>query len=105
MPAQKELEMLEIRPIERWEEEKWNLLMKEHHYLGFHKLVGESIKYAARINGEWVALVGWGTAAFKCGARDVWIGWTKEQQWRRLVYIANNLRFLVLPGVQIPNLA
>ena len=105
MPAQKELEMLEIHPIEPWEEEKWNLLMKEHHYLGFHKLVGESIKYAACIKGEWVALLGWGTAAFKCGARDEWIGWTKEQQWRRLVYIANNLRFLVLPGTKIPNLA
>ena len=105
MPVQEELEKLEVRPIERREEEKWNQLMNEHHYLGFHKLVGESIKYGAWINGEWVALVGWGTAAFKCGARDGWIGWTKEQQWRRLVYIANNLRFLVLPGVQIPNLA
>ena len=102
---QKELKMLEIRPIEPWEDERWNNLMKEHHYLGFQKLVGESIKYVAKINGEWVALVGWGTAAFKCSARDVWIGWTKEQQWRRLVYIANNLRFLVLPGTLIPNLA
>lgn len=105
MPAQKELETLEVNPIGRMEEQQWNRLMDEHHYLGFRQIVGESIKYAAQINGEWVALLGWGTAAFKCGVRDKWIGWTKEQQWRRLIYIANNSRFLILPGVSIPNLA
>lgn len=105
MPAQKELEQLEVMPIERTEEQRWNQLMNGHHYLGFRHLVGESIKYAARINGEMVALLGWGTAAFKCGVRDKWIGWTKEQQWRRLIYIANNSRFLILPDVNIPNLA
>jgi hypothetical protein len=102
---QKELQALRIQPIGRMEEQKWNQLMDEHHYLGFRQLVGESIKYAAQINGEWVALLGWGTAAFQCGVRDEWIGWTKEQQWRRLIYVANNMRFLILPSIQIPNLA
>ncbi len=63
------------------------------------------MKYVAEIEGKWVALLGWGTAAFKCGPRDQQIGWSKEQQWQRLVFIANNLRFLILPGVRIPNLA
>ena len=64
MPTQKGLETLKVRPIARGEEQRWNQLMDEHHYLGFRQIVGESIKYAAQINGEWVALLGWGTAAF-----------------------------------------
>ena len=105
MPAQKELETVEVRPIVHAEERRWNQLMDEHHYLGFRQLVGESIKYVAHIGSEWVALLGWSTAAFKCGVRDKWIGWVQEQQWRRLIYIANNSRFLILPDIRIPNLA
>ena len=105
MSTQEELHGLKISPIDPTEKELWNQLMSKHHYLGFRQLVGESIKYIAKINDEWVALLGWGAAAFKCKPRDEWIGWSKEQQWRRLIYIANNLRFLILPGVQIPNLA
>ena len=105
MPVQTELLSLSVRIIQPNEEPKWNELMATHHYLGFRQLVGESIKYIAEIKGEWVALIGWGTAAFKCGVRDGWIGWSKEQQWSRLLFVANNSRFLILPGVKIPNLA
>lgn len=87
------------------EESEWNQLMATHHYLGFRQLVGESIKYVAEIQGKWVALLWWGTAAFKCGSRDEWIGWSKEQQWKRPIYVANNMRFLILPGIRVPNLA
>lgn len=102
---QTELHSLLVRIIRPDEELLWNQLMATHHYLGFRQLVGESIKYVAEINGKWVALMGWGTAAFKCGSRDKWIGWSKEQQWSRLIFVANNLRFLILPGIKIANLA
>ncbi|MBS4007852.1 MAG: ISAs1 family transposase [Clostridium sp.] len=105
MPAQEELQSLVVRPIKPEEEPQWNRLMDEHHYLGFRQLVGESMKYVAELNGQWVALLGWGTAAFKCGSRDEWIGWSREQQWRRLLFLANNARFLILPQVRMPNLA
>jgi hypothetical protein len=105
LSAQAELHGLTVNPINPKEEALWNQLMSEQHYLSFRSLVGESIKYAAKINGEWVALMGWATAAFKCKSRDEWIGWSKEQQWRRLIYIANNQRFLILENVRIPNLA
>ena len=105
MPKQLQLQQMEVRPAEPHEAPQWDKLMNEHHYLGFKKLVGESLKYVAHIDGQWVALLGWAAAAFKCGARDEWIGWTKEQQWRRLVFIANNSRFLILPGIEIANLA
>jgi hypothetical protein len=105
MPTQTEFQSLNVRPIKQEEEHQWDQLMNEHHYLGFRQLVGESIKYVAELNTQWVALLGWGTAAFKCASRDEWIGWSREQQWRRLIFLANNARFLILPQVQIPNLA
>jgi len=79
--------------------------MRTHHYLGFERLVGESMKYVAVLDSQWVALIGWGTAAFRCASRDRWIGWCAEQQWRRLRFIADNQRFLVLPNAHMPNLA
>ncbi len=79
--------------------------MAAHHCLGFRTLVGQSLKYVAEQDGSWVALVGWGAAAFRCGPRDRWIGWTQSQQWQRLHFIANNLRFLILPGPRRPSLA
>ena len=38
-------------------------------------------------------------------ARDAWIGWVPEQQFRRLRLVANNTRFLILPAARAPNLA
>ncbi|MHB1421563.1 MAG: ISAs1 family transposase [Bacillota bacterium] len=96
---------IELRPIHPIEEEKWNKLMKQHHYLGFERLTGETLKYVAIAEGEWIALIGWGTAAFKCIGRDSWIGWRSDLQWKRLKYIANNQRFLVFPWIKVKNLA
>ena len=79
--------------------------MRQHHYLGFETIVGESLYYVASRGSQWVALLGWGSAAFKCAPRDQWIGWERPLQWRRLHLIANNVRFLILPGVHEPNLA
>jgi len=96
---------LAVRPIQAYEEGAWNCLMAAHHYLGFQQLVGESLKYVAELEGRWMALLGWCTAAFKCGPRDKWIGWVPEQQWQRLKFVANNQRFLILPDVRVKNLA
>jgi hypothetical protein len=98
-------EHLVVRLVRAAEVVRWDDLMATHHYLGFRRLVGESLRYVAEEGGRWVALLGWGSAAFKGAPRDRWIGWTPSQQWRRLRYVANNLRFLVLPDVGRPNLA
>jgi hypothetical protein len=59
----------------------------------------------AEWQGSWVALVGWCAAALKCAARDRWIGWPEVLQRQRLGLIANNARFLILPGPRVANLA
>ena len=94
-----------VRPIRREEKPHWCQLMRQHHYLGFERIVGESLCYVASQENDWVALLGWGSAALKCGPRDQWIGWDRALQWRRLHLIANNVRFLILPGWHQPNLA
>ncbi|MDG6025944.1 MAG: DUF4338 domain-containing protein [Candidatus Brocadia sp.] len=79
--------------------------MRQHHYLGLHSLIGESIRYIAVYQKQWLALLGWPAAALKCKVRDQWIGWPSFFQYQRLSFIANNSRFLILPHVRIPNLA
>ncbi|WP_168185510.1 ISAs1 family transposase [Acidiferrobacter sp. SPIII_3] len=63
------------------------------------------LRVGAEADGQWLALVGWASAALKCAPRDAWIGWAKALQWQRIGLIANNARFLILPGVQVRNLA
>lgn len=94
-----------VRPIKDNEREQWDSLMSQYHYLGFNRLVGESIRYFAFLEGEPVALTGWASAAYKSSHRDQWIGWGPEQRIKRLKFIANNSRFLILPGIRIKNLA
>jgi hypothetical protein len=96
---------VEVRLVASTERSLWNRLMNRYHYLGFQALVGQSLRYVAVHEGQWLALLGWGSAALKCKARDQWIGWTEALKLERLPLVANNSRFLILPGVRIPNLA
>jgi hypothetical protein len=98
------LKSLVVRPIDDAERDLWDRLMAEHHYLG-KRLVGESVRYVALLQGQWAALQGWSSAAFKSRPRDEWIGWTEQQRLRRLKFVVNNSRFLLLPGIRIKNLA
>jgi Druantia protein DruA/DDE_Tnp_1-associated/Transposase DDE domain len=95
----------EVRLVSASERPLWNSLMKRHHYLGFHSLIGQSLRYVAVYRDRWLALLGWGAAALKCKARDQWIGWTEPLKLQRLPLAANNCRFLILPDVKVPNLA
>ena len=96
---------LTVRPVRCEERARWRQLMNAHHYLGFRPIVGQSLWYVATCGEQWVALLGWGAAALKCGPRDAWIGWTPCLKFHRLHLIANNARFLILPQWHLPNLA
>jgi hypothetical protein len=100
-----DLRRVGVRPIRADERERFDQLLIKEHYLKSSVLVGEALRYVATDGPRWLALLGWSTAALKCGARDTWIGWPDRLQWRRLRLIANNARFLVLPAGRQPNLA
>ena len=100
-----ELSRVRVRLICAGERIEWDALMRAHHYLGLTAMVGRSLRYVAEVDGRWLALLGWACAALKCASRDAWIGWSPTLQWQRLALIANNSRFLILPGVRVKNLA
>ena len=80
-------------------------LLAAHHYLGAVQAVGEQLHYAVSdAQGEWVAVVIFAAAALHLRPREQWIGWSDEQRRRRLALVANNVRFLLLPGRTVPNL-
>lgn len=99
------LSTLVVRPIQADEREGWRLYMDRYHYLGDRPIVGEHLLYAAELGGELVALLGWGSAAFRAPLREEYIGWDESAKRERLHLVANNVRFLVLPWVRVPHLA
>ena len=99
------LNHLVVRPVLKGEVSRWNFYMQQYHYLGLKWLGGKSLRYIAHIKGQWVALLGWSSASKNCGAREGYIGWSGEKKYRRLRFVANNSRFLILPWVSQKNLA
>jgi hypothetical protein len=99
------LRALCVRPILPEERLGWRVYMERYHYLGDRPIVGEHLLYAAFLDNELVALVGWASAAFKAPLRDAYIGWDESTKRRRLHHVANNVRFLILPWVRVRHLA
>jgi hypothetical protein len=84
----------------------FNCLLSRYHYLGHRNTVGENIRYLVRdCTGRPVGCALFGSAAWKCAARDTWIGWDRGRREANLGFLTNNTRFLVLPWVTVPHLA
>ena len=98
------LKEIQVRPVERSEEGRYQEQMARHHYLGALAKIGETVWYVAIWREQWVAQLSLSAAALKCGVRDRWIGWDFRSQYGRLNLIANNSRFLILPGWHRPNI-
>ena len=99
------LEHLTVRPLRPQERRRFDQLMKAHHYLHSHQLVGEQLCYVASYRGQRLALSSWCAAARHLKGRDQFIGWSPEQCRSRRALLANNARFLILPDQHLPNLA
>lgn len=85
----------------------WRSYIERYHYIGYKTLPGAQISYIVRSarDGEAVAVLGFGAAAWKTAPRDSFIGWSKEQRVRNLPLVINNARFLILPWIRMKNLA
>lgn len=94
-----------LQPVPRSEEARFQSLLETHHYLGALPKIGHTLWYVACFGEQWLALLVFSAAAWKCAARDEWIGWDYRYQYDRLHLIANNSRFLILPEHHYPNLA
>jgi hypothetical protein len=94
-----------VRSVRSNEEQRFQQLMQEHHYLGALPKISETRWYVATFADQWVALLSFSAAALKCSARDRWIGWGFRHHYDRLKLLTNNSRFLILPDWHFPNLA
>jgi hypothetical protein len=97
---------IKLKQVRRTRYEKiFNSLISEHHYLGYTQPVGEHLKYIAFSHDRPIACLAWGSAPWYIGVRDRFIGWGKKIRENNLHLIANNLRFLIMPWVQVRCLA
>lgn len=81
-------------------------VLATEHYLGYRSPVGENLKYLLctpqdRPVAAWL----FGAAAWRCEARDRWIGWTDEERAAGLHRLTNNTRFLIPRWVRVYGLA
>ncbi len=100
------LRRIKVNRVPPEERERFDELLRERHYLHSARLGGQSLRYVAELDGEWVALITFSAPALNIKAREKWIKWTPRQRTRRLSFVVNNSRFLVLSDRnRYPNLA
>ncbi|HOW80716.1 MAG TPA: ISAs1 family transposase [Verrucomicrobiota bacterium] len=100
------LSQVTVRLLSENEVGQFNYYLESEHYLESSRFAGQSLRYVAQVDGQWVALLTFSAPALHLKGRERWIGWSPRQRARRLSLVVNNSRFLVLPERQrYPNLA
>lgn len=102
-----ELLPLDVRAIGPAGEDQalFRSLIAQYHYLGVRSAAGENLKYIVRDHcGRVLCCLWFAAAAWRCKARDLFIGWDEAARKRNLPWVANNTRLLVLPWVRVQNL-
>jgi uncharacterized iron-regulated membrane protein len=94
------LQKVTVRLMQPEERERFDQLLEQRHYLHSARLGGQSLRYVAQVDGQWMALITFSGASPHTKAREQKIGWTPRQRARRLCFVVNNSRFLVLPERQ-----
>jgi hypothetical protein len=84
-------------------EQVWNELVDRYHYLGHSVIVGRYIKYLIKANGDLLGGISFSSPAWHLDARDTILNAIGIYNPRD--YTVNNSRFLILPHVQVANLA
>ncbi|MEO7031328.1 MAG: IS4 family transposase, partial [Herbaspirillum sp.] len=107
-----ELGRVWLVPVNRTQPEPsrlWWAMMREHHPQGGGLLCGAQIRYliACEIEGRtnFIGGLSFSAAAWRLAGRDAWIGWDDATRRAGLSKVVGNSRFLILPSVQVPNLA
>lgn len=84
----------------------WRGLMNEYHYLGGGPLCGAQIRYLIRSsNYGLLGGLSFSAATWRLKSRDTWIGWSESARRANLERVVCNSRFLIVPSVEVPNLA
>ena len=103
----RELSPLQLnRVITKEQRDQWYELVDRYHYLGYQVPFGAQVRYFIESwDGKRLGCLQFSSPAWKMAPRDRWIGWNQGQRAGNLQKIINNSRFLILPWVQVKNLA
>ncbi len=85
--------------------QQWSQLVGQYHYLGAGPLCGAQRRYLIRCPKGIVGAFSFSAAARHLAGRDRWIGWDRAARRENLHLVVNNSRFLILPHIEVPNLA
>ena len=101
-----ELGPLTWRSVRRTKDEPlFNALLRQHHYLGYTRPVGEHVKILVSAQDRPIACFAFSSAPYHLTLRDRFIGWSREARTRRRHLLAYNTRFLIVPWVRVRHLA
>ena len=77
------LPKVSVRLLNPEERERFDALLESDHYLHSARVGGQSLRYVAEVEGEWIALVAFSGAAPHTKARECEARWTPLQRARR----------------------
>ena len=83
----------------------WWAMMQAHHPLGAGPLCGAQLRYLVACEAGFVGGLSFSAPAWRLAPRDTWIGWNDSTRQAELSKVVANSRFLILPGIRVPNLA
>jgi len=101
----KALRRLELREWLADEAETYVELLNKHHYLGCPDARKRHLSQVVCHEGKAVALLIWTTCSRKLADREEYIGWDSRTREKRLGWVVQNNRFLLLPQDRPANLA
>jgi len=103
------LESVCLRAVEqRDERELFRELIDRYHYLGYRVPFGGQVQYLVHVGGKAAQVAGavqFSSAAWRLSARERWIGWSERQREAGISRVVQNSRFLLLPWIEVKNLA
>ncbi|MBT62625.1 MAG: hypothetical protein CML13_05365 [Puniceicoccaceae bacterium] len=99
------LRSLELREWSDDEAQSYVDLLDQHHYLGCPDARKRHLRQVVLYEGKAVALLIWTTCSRKLADRESHIGWDGRTREKRLGWIVQNSRFLLLPQTRPQNLA
>ena len=87
------------------ESKLWRRYISDYHMIGDKRVFGSRLSYFIKSEETILGCLQFSASSWALSSRDEWIGWNVEDRKQRLHLIVNNSRFLILPWVNVKNLA
>lgn len=82
------LQRVQVRLLAEHERPEFDRLLTEKHYLHVWVLTGQSLRYVAELDVQWLALLAFSAASLHLKACEKWIGWSPRQRARCLARLS-----------------